>query len=314
MNKYKIIFFGSPYYAIPILEKIISLGHNVALVISQGTKEVKRGKLQRTAVSEFCKSKNIRCITPENIDKCCIKDISSCNADMGIIYAYGKLIPIDVIKMFRSGIMNLHCSLLPLYRGAAPIQHALINNDTVTGITYFEITEKLDDGKIILSENYKIKESDNCMSVQDNLTKLAVEKCELAINNMINKIFTHKNNNSKVSYAKKIKKNDSTVTWDMDVRKIFNIIRALHLWPIANMILCGESIKVLDARCELTDHTFKPGSVLQFNKKELTISAKGGLLSILKLQLSGKKPISNRDLFNSHHPFKDKLVKSCINI
>ena len=314
MNKFKIIFFGSPYYAIPVLEKIISLGHNVALVVSQGLKEVKRGKLQRTAVSEFCDNKNIKCITPEDLDKCSIEEISSCNADMGIIYAYGKLIPIEVIKMIRFGIMNLHCSLLPLYRGAAPIQHALINNDTETGITYFEINEKLDDGKIILSESYEIKESDNCMSVQDNLTKLAVDQCELAINNMINKIFANNINKSKISYAKKIKKDDSIVTWEMDVRRIFNTIRALHIWPIASISLCGQNIKVLDASCEMTSHTFKPGSVLCFNKKKLTISAKGGLLSILKLQLDGNKPISNIDLFNSHHPFKDKLVKSCINI
>ena len=314
MNKLKIIFFGSPYYAIPVLEKIISLGHDVALVVTQGSKKAKRGKLIRTAISEFCESKNIKCITPENLNSSSIEEISSCNADMGIIYAYGKIIPIQIIKMTKLGIMNLHCSLLPLYRGAAPIQHAIINNDTVTGITYFEINEKLDDGKIILSESYKIKESDNCMRVQDNLTKLAVEKCEFAINNMSTKIFINNINNTKVSYAKKIKKDDSKITWDMDVRRIFNIIRALHLWPIASIVLCGENIKVLDASCKTTNHSFKPGSILRFNKKELTISAKGGLLSILKLQLDGKKPISNRDLFNSHYPLKDKLVNSCINI
>ena len=314
MNKLKIIFFGSPYYAIPILEKIISLGHNVPLVISQGSKKVRRGKLQRTAISDFCEGKNIRCITPENLDRHSIEEVSSCNADMGVIYAYGKIIPVEVIKMIRLGIMNLHCSLLPLHRGAAPIQHALINNDTVTGITFFEINEKVDDGKIILSESYKIEESDNCMSVQDNLTKLAVEKCELAIKNMTNKVFTNSITETKISYAKKINKDDSKVTWDMDVRKIFNTIRALHLWPIASISLCGQTIKVLDASCEMSNHSYKPGSVLRFNKKELTISAQGGLLSIHKIQLDDNKPITNTDLFNSHHPFKDKLVNSCINI
>ncbi len=313
MNKLKIIFFGSPYYAVPILEKIIALGHDVTLVVSQGSKKVKRGKIIKTAVTEFCETKNIRCVTPEDLDTNSIESIRSCNADMGIIYAYGKIIPIEVIKMTKLGIMNLHCSLLPLYRGAAPIQHALINDDSNTGITYFEINEKLDDGKIILTESYKIKESDNCMSVQDNLTKLAIKKCELAISNMTKKVFIQQTGSKKISHATKIKKEHGNITWEMDVRKIFNIIRALHLWPIANLVLCGENIKVLDASCESIKHSHLPGSIIRFNKKELTISAKGGQLSILKLQLDGKKPISNRDLFNSHHPFKDKLVNSCIN-
>ena len=314
MNKHKIIFFGSPYYAIPILDKIISLGHDVVLVVSQVTNSIKRGQVSRTAVSEYCLNKNIRCITPENLDKVCINEIVSCNADMGIIYAYGKILPIELIKIFKFGIMNLHCSLLPLYRGAAPIQHALMNDDSLTGITYFDINEKLDRGKIILSEVYKIKESDNCTTLQDNLTKLAVDKCELAIKNMTEKTFIKDSNNTKTSYAQKIKKHDSEVTWDMDIRRIFNIIRALHIWPVASLVICGENIKVLEASCEMIDHSFTPGSILRFDKKELTITAKGGLLSILKLQLEGKKPISNRDLFNSNHHFKEKLLNSCINI
>ena len=313
MNKLKIIFFGSPYYAVPILEKIISLGHNLELVISQGSKKVKRGKAVTTAVSEYCDSKNIRYIAPEDLDKYAIEKINICNADMGVVYAYGKMIPVEVIKVTKLGIMNLHCSLLPSYRGAAPIQHALMNNDTTTGITYFEINEKLDNGRIILTESYRIEDADNCMSIQDNLTRLAVSKFELAINNMTHKIFAN-TNNKKISYAKKIKKQDSIVNWDMDARKIFNIIRALHLWPIASMVLCGEYIKVLEATCKSVEHSYQPGSVLRFNKKELTICAKGGILSILKLQLDGKKPITNKDLYNSHHPFKDKLINSCINI
>ncbi len=313
MNKLRIIFFGSPYYAVPVLEKIISLGHDVSLVLSQGSNKVKRGKIVATAVAQFCKTKNIRCITPENLCKSTIEEIRSCNADMGVIYAYGKIIPIEVIRMIKFGIMNLHCSLLPLYRGAAPIQRALINNDIFTGITYFEINENIDDGKIILTETYKIKETDNCMSIQDNLTKLAVDKCEFAISNMAQKIFCDQINSKKISFATKIKKEDSKITWDMDVRKIFNIIRALHIWPVASLSLCGENIKVLDASCERINHSHEPGSILRFNKKELTVSARGGELSIHKLQLDGKKPISNRDLFNSHYPFKDKLVNSCIN-
>jgi methionyl-tRNA formyltransferase len=104
--------------------------------------------------------------------------------DLGFIYAYGKLIPSEIIKLFKFGIMNLHCSLLPNYRGAAPVQHALMNDEKKTGITFFKINERLDDGKIILKKDYMIKDSDDCMSLQDSLTNIASQNCGEAINLM----------------------------------------------------------------------------------------------------------------------------------
>ena len=210
--------------------------------------------------------------------------------------------------------MNLHCSLLPAYRGAAPIQHALINNEAITGVTYFEINEKLDEGKIIINEIYTIKESDNCTSVQDNLTNIAIECCSEAIDKMCSKEYNHSALNEKPTYAKKIKKEDACLSWDMNIRLIFNNIRALHLWPVARIDLYGEEIKILDATCIEKKHVYTLGSVVSFNKNELVIAAKGGFLSILKLQLEGKKPITNRDLYNSNYSLKKTLIDNCVNI
>ena len=141
MTKLKIIYFGSPYYSVLLLKKIISLGHYVPLVISQGSKKTRRGKRVHTAIYEFCEKNKLRCITPDKYSDNILEDISTIKADLGIVYAYGKLIPQHVVDTTKFGIMNLHCSLLPAYRGAAPIQHALINNEVKTGITYFEINE-----------------------------------------------------------------------------------------------------------------------------------------------------------------------------
>ena len=314
MTKLKIIYFGSPYYSVLLLKKIISLGHHVPLVISQGSKKTRRGKIVHTSIYEFCKKNKLRCVTPDEYNDNILEDISTIKADLGIVYAYGKLIPQHVVDTTKFGIMNLHCSLLPAYRGAAPIQHALINNEAITGITYFEINEKIDEGKIIVNELYTIKESDNCTSIQDNLTNIAIEYCSEAIDKMCSKEYSRSTSNEKPTYAKKITKEDACLSWDMNIRLIFNNIRALHLWPVARIDLYGEEIKILDANCSEENHNYPLGSVATFNKNELIIAAKGGFLSIVKLQLKGKKPITNRDLYNSNYSIKKTLINNCGNI
>ena len=314
MTKLKIIYFGSPYYSVPLLKKIISSGHQVPLVISQGSKKTRRGKRVHTAIYEFCEKNKLRCITPDKFSDAVVDDISGIKADLGIVYAYGKIIPQPIIDATEFGIMNLHCSLLPAYRGAAPIQHALINNETTTGVTYFEINEKLDEGKMILSKVYTIKESDNCTTIQDNLTEIAVECFSEAIDKMSAKEYIQSTLIKKPTYAKKIIKEDAFLNWDMNVRLMFNMIRALHLWPVARIDLFGDNIKILDAICIEKKHEHPTGTVVSFNKNELVIAAKEGFLSILKLQLEGKKTITNRDLYNSNHSIKETLINNCANI
>ena len=313
MTKQKIIYFGSPYYSVLLLKKIINLGHHVPLVISQGSKKTRRGKIIHTPIYEFCEKNKLRCITPHEYSDNTLEDITTIKADLGIVYAYGKLIPQHVVDTTKFGIMNLHCSLLPAYRGAAPIQHALINNETITGITYFEINEKIDEGKIIINEIYTIKESDNCTSVQDNLTNIAIECCSEAIDKMCSKEYSQSTLNEKPTYAKKIIKEDACLSWDMNIRLISNKIRALHLWPVARIDLYGEEIKILDATCIEKKHDYDIGSVISFNKNEIVIAAKDGFLSILKLQLEGKKPITNRDLYNSNYSIKKTLIDNFVN-
>ena len=314
MTKLKIIYFGSPYYSVHLLKRIISIGHEISLVISQGSKKTRRGKVVHTSIYEFCEKNELRCITPDEFSSRVLEDIFMAKADIGIVYAYGNLIPQSVIDTTKFGIINLHCSLLPAYRGAAPIQHALINNEASTGVTYFEINDKLDDGRIILNETYNIKESDNCTTVQDNLTKIAVERCPEAIEKFCSKEFKQNSSAIKPSFAKKITKEDACLNWNMNIRLIFNTIRALHLWPVARIELYGEYIKILDAKCIEKKHKLLNGTVASFNKNELIVAAKGGFLSIVKLQLEGRKTITNTDLYNSNYSIKETLVNNCANI
>ena len=308
MKKLKIIFFGSPSYSVPLLDRMINLGHDVQLVVSQGTNKTRRGKRVITAIHKYCLDNNIDCITPSTFDSETFEIIKSSHADLGMVYAYGKLIPEDIINLFKHGIINLHCSLLPSYRGAAPIQHALINDEKFTGFTFFKIDEKLDEGQILLKEKYEIKEIDNCSSIQDNLTSLATAKLSDAITKIINNDYLDSNENIRTSYARKVLKEDSFFSWNDNVRMIFNKIRAYHLWPIASTELFNEKIKVIDAEYLSESHDLPFGRIKEFSKKNLSVTANGGYLSIKKLQLEGMKPISNVDLFNGHSKFRDRLL------
>ena len=312
MKSLKIIFFGSPYYSVPLLDKTIELGHNVSLVVSQGTTKTRRGKVTKTSVHEYCEERNLNYTLPAKFTESECKKIMSSGYDLGIIYAYGKLIPRNLIEQTKFGIMNLHCSLLPSYRGAAPIQHALINGDDYTGYTYFRINDKLDEGKILLHERYKILQSDNCSSIQDSLTELALNNLSVAISRVIEGKFLDSNESEKISYANKIQKEDGVFDWDVDVVSICNRIRALSTWPVARTNLLGENIKVIDANYIHQEHGMAFGQVKAFSKNELLITAQGGYISINKLQLEGKKIISNRDLFNSNSKFKDKILNNLV--
>ena len=313
MNNLKIIFFGSPYYSIPLLEKIIELGHEVILVISQSTNRTRRGKIIKTAVHEYCEDKKIDFLLPTNFDNFFYDKIQKINFDVGVVYAYGKIIPENVISLSKFGIMNLHCSLLPKYRGAAPIQHSLINGDEYTGFTYFEIDQKLDEGKLLLREKYKILESDTCFSIQNKLTKLAVKKLSLAIGKITSKDYLETDEHCEISYAHKILKEDAKINWNMDVEKIYNTIRALHIWPVAHTNLFGKKIKILESKSIRADHNNDIGTIKEFSKDNLFVNANGGYLSIIKLQLEGKKPMTNKDLYNSNLKFKEILLSELIN-
>ena len=179
-----------------------------------------------------------------------------------------------------------------MYRGAAPIQHALINGEEYTGYTFFRINEKLDEGNVILQERFQILESDNCSSIQDSLTELAVNNLSVAINRLIQGEFLESDQPDKISYANKIQKEDSIFYWDSDVVTIFNRIRALSTWPVARTNLLGEDIKIIDANYIQQDHDMAFGEIKAFSKDELLVSAKGGYISINKLQLEGKKIIT----------------------
>ncbi len=306
----KIVFFSSPDYAIPLLNKIQDLGHDLSIVITQRSGQVRRHKVVNTAIYEYCKKYSINCVASDNLNDEICNAIQLLKCDLGIIYAYGKILPTKLINIPKHGIINLHCSLLPAYRGAAPIQHALIDGRDETGITYFEINDKLDAGKILLQSKYEISDSDDCESIQASLTSLAVDHLDSAIKLILKKQYSNSTYTGSISYANKITKSDSKINTSMNVRQLFNKIRALHQWPCVSIELFGEKIQLIKADVIEEEHSYPLGIVVKFNKNEMLLSAKGGFLSIKYLRFPGKKTVSNQDLYNSNTKLRNVLVQS----
>ena len=300
-----IIFFGSPNYSCKVIGSLLTSKHVVQAVITQNFKNNRRIK---TPVGLFSESKNINTLYPANLaDKKFIKMLKSYNADLYIIYAYGKILPPELIVLPKYGVINIHCSLLPKWRGAAPIQRALQNGDQQTGITFFKIDESLDTGEIISSYEYSIEDNDDALSLQDKLTQIAIDHLEEVISlNLNSSKFTQQSELS-VSYAKKIHKTEAIIDWNNDPCLICSKIRALTAGPLAETELFGIKFKVWKARHVLYVGDKEPGTVIKFNRDELCFASKGGAVSILKLQLPGKKVISARDLFNSNSSFVHKI-------
>ena len=300
-----IIFFGSPSYSCKVLESLLASKHVVQTVVTQNFKNNRRTK---TPVGLFSESKSINTLYQADLrDEKFIKKLKSYNADLYIIYAYGKILPPELISLPKHGVINIHCSLLPEWRGAAPIQRALQNGDLKTGVTFFKIDESLDTGAIIASYEYNIKDNDHALLLEDKLTQIAVDHLEevfLLNSNSSNFI---EQNESSASYAKKIHKAEAIINWNDDPYSICCKIKALTGGPVAETELFGIKLKVWRAKQVLYVGDEEPGTVIRFNYDELCIVSNNGAVSIEKLQLPGKNIISARDLFNSNSAFVRKI-------
>ncbi len=300
-----IIFFGSPSYSCKVLESLLANKHVVQTVVTQNFKNNRRTK---TPVGLLSESKNINTLYPADLsDKKFIETLKSYNADLYIVYAYGKILPPELISLPKCGVINIHCSLLPKWRGAAPIQRALEKGDLKTGVTFFKIDESLDTGAIIASYEYNIEENDHALLLEDKLTQIAVDHLEevFLLNSNLSSFIQQ--NEFSASYAKKIHKAEAIINWNHDPYSICCKIKSLTGGPIAETELFGIKLKVWKAKQVLYAGKEEPGAIIKFNYDELCIVANNGAVSIEKLQLPGKNIISARDLFNSNSAFVRKI-------
>ncbi|MDC1159859.1 methionyl-tRNA formyltransferase [Candidatus Pelagibacter sp.] len=288
----KIVFMGTPYFAVPILKSLYQNGYDISVVYTQPPQKSQRGqKINISAIQGMSETLKINFRTPislkDNDDE--YEYLRKLNVDIAIVVAYGQIIPEKFLTLAKKGFINIHASLLPKWRGAAPIQRSIMNLEKQTGISIMRIQKKLDAGPVCNSYKIEVTDSDNSETISDKLSSLAAEKILDNIDDILeNKIEFKEQNHNEATYASKIEKSEGQIKWSESAESIIGKINGLYKNPGAFFIYKGERYKILKA--ELTNGKGEVGEVLD-DYLEISCGNKKSI-KILEIQRQGKRPQS----------------------
>ena len=304
MEKLRIVFMGTPEFAVGILDTILKNNYEIVGVITAADKPAGRGqKIKYSAVKEYALENNLTLLQPTNLkDEGFLSELKALNANLQIIVAF-RMLPKVVWEMPKYGTFNLHASLLPNYRGAAPINWAIINGETKTGVTTFYIDDKIDTGAMILSSEIAIDEEENAGQLHDRLMVLGSETVLKTLQlieagNVNPKI---QENNDEIKTAYKLDKENCKINWQQSAREIHNLIRGLSPYPVAWCYFKDNdqewNVKIYESKIIVEEHSETVGKIIA-TKKELKIAVANGFIQILSLQFPGKKKMTASELLN----------------
>ncbi|MCF6130773.1 methionyl-tRNA formyltransferase [Flavobacterium wongokense] len=304
MEKLRIVFMGTPEFAVGILDTILRNNYEVVGVITAADKPAGRGqKIKYSAVKEYALEHNLKLLQPTNLkDETFLSELKSLNANLQVVVAF-RMLPEAVWRMPQLGTFNLHASLLPNYRGAAPINWAIINGETKTGVTTFFIDDKIDTGAMILSREIKIDSNENAGQLHDELMQLGSEVVveTLAAIEMGNVAVTIQKDTPEIKTAYKLNRENCKIDWTKPANEIHNLIRGLSPYPSAWCFFKdkGEewNVKIYDAKAVLENHSYNIGSIIA-TKKEIKVAVKDGFIQIFSIQFPGKKKMQANELLN----------------
>jgi methionyl-tRNA formyltransferase len=293
----RIVFFGSPESAIPSLKKILEGGHKVELIITQPDKPSGRGKtLTSSPVKRFALENKIPVLQPRRIrkDPAALDLLSDIDPDINVIVAYGQIIPASIIYLPKYKSINLHFSLLPKYRGASPVQWAILNGEITTGLTIFELNEKMDEGDILMQQETKMLPHEKAFELEE---RLAQEGADLLVKTIRHiDILTPKGqDHTLATYAPLIKKKDGQIDWTSEAISVERKVRAFSPWPSAFSHFRGKRLKILDGKVELMESPFssKPGEIYPSKKEGLKVVCGDSNVYIIdRLQPENRKAMS----------------------
>ncbi|MBK8982814.1 MAG: methionyl-tRNA formyltransferase [Ignavibacteria bacterium] len=295
----KIIFMGTPEFAVPSLSAVNDSKHELVSVVTVPDKKKGRGQsLSFSEVKKYALEKNIEVLQPEDLSNInFINRMKELKPDIIVVVAF-RILPEIIFDIPSSGIFNLHASLLPKYRGAAPINRAIMNGDTETGVTTFFLKKKVDTGNIIHQDKINILPEDDAGSLHDRLSKLGADAVMKTIELIEKNDFTLINqDDTLVSKAPKIFKEDCLINWENDSVKIHNQIRGLSPYPAAYTRFKDKSVKIFKSNLSEIKSTTLPGDII-ISEKKLYVNTKDNLLEICELQPEGKKRMSAKDFIN----------------
>ena len=296
MKNKNIVFMGTPDFSVPVLKMLIE-NTNVLLVVTQPDKIVGKDKtVSFNPVKKLALEENIPVFQPMRIRKD-FEKLKNLDIDLIVTCAYGQIIPKEVLDMPKYGCINVHASILPKYRGSAPIQWCLFNNDDVTGVTIMYMDEGMDTGDIIKIKEIPILDSDNVGTLHDKLSKLGCDLLLEVLPTIFNKTNDRIKQGNNYTMAPMIKREDERLDFNEEGKKIIGKIKGLNPWPLANIIINNQEIKVLEAEFvqKKVDNT---GIIKEINKKNLGITCKDGIIYLKKIKPSGKKVMEINSFLN----------------
>jgi len=315
MNKLRIVFMGTPDFAVAILDKLVKSDCHIVGVITASDKPAGRGrKLNESAVKIYAKEHQLNILQPTNLkDPKFIKELEGLKPDLHIVVAF-RMLPKAVWAMPRLGTFNLHASLLPQYRGAAPINWAIINGERETGVTTFFIDDKIDTGEILLQNKTSISDDETAGTLHDKLMYLGADLVLETINKIESReIVPSKQQEDKpLKKAHKLHKETCEIDWQQNIATIYNFIRGLSPYPTAWTTLYYREeelfLKIYLAKMDLEPHQLKVGTVVA-TKKELKVAVAGGFINLLEIQLPGKRKMATIEVLNGLKLLQNAYVR-----
>lgn len=315
---HRIVFMGTPDFAVTILHALMEAEFEIAAVVTVPDRQSGRGlKVTPSPVKIYAQEHGLPILQPEKLrDETFLSQLREINADLFIVVAF-RMLPQVVWAMPKLGTFNLHASLLPQYRGAAPINWAIINGEKETGVTTFMLNEHIDEGSIIMQRSIAIGEEDNAETIHDRLAetgaRLTVETARAIFDGTAKAL--PQQESAELKPAPKIFKQDCVIDWTKEGKDIHNFVRGLSPYPAATTTFVNEKgevigVKIFETRFEKNEHKKEPGSIETDNKKRLKICVKGGFIEILTLQVNGKRKI-NIDEFLRGYNITDWKLGTC---
>ena len=307
-----IVFMGTPEFALPTLEKIYNSSHSILSVITQPDRPKGRGQKQvDSPIKKFALENNLPLLQPATVNtKEFIASLLENRPDYIIVVAFGQILSETLLKVPKQFCINLHSSLLPKYRGAAPINRAILNGETRSGVTTMIMDKGMDTGDILLADETPIEQNDDAQCLHDKLSeqggKLVLETLSRL---QKNDLLPTPQNSDLASYAPKLKKEESLIDWKIDAENIFNKIRGLSPWPGTHTLYNGKRLAILKGEIVLGESSDRPGHVERITDTGIEVGTGKNRLKITELKLEGKKAMPVKSFLSGYKITRDEIFK-----